>query len=69
MNVLCKIFGHKPPVYAKSGWHSPGEHYVHSIQRCGVDGTGREHAELYSRCPRCCKVFYLARIHIPEKSK
>ncbi len=64
MNILCKLFGHQPPIYAKKGWYSPGEEYAR-VERAGVDGCGVEHATVHSECPRCGEVFKLARIHIP----
>lgn len=74
MKILCRMFGHKPPVYAPRGWWSPGEQYAHfkyhenslgvvSIAR--ADGTGRLHANVYSECPRCGEEFMLCRIHPP----
>lgn len=68
MNILCKMFGHKPPVYAKKGWYSPGEEYA-KVRGDVVDGIGRHHAEVIGECARCKEEFRLARIHIPEVSK
>jgi hypothetical protein len=63
--IICKLFGHQPPIYGKKGWYSPGEEYADKIERRGVDGTGRNHGVVYSTCPRCDKQFKLCRIHIP----
>lgn len=65
MSILCKMFGHQPPVYGRKGWWSPGEEYavVHVQAR---DGIGREHATVNAECPRCGKEFRLCRIHIPR---
>ena len=63
MNILCKIFGHQPPTYAKKGWYSPGEEYGKVI-RGVVDGIGQEHAKVEAECARCGKRFIVARIHL-----
>lgn len=66
MNILCKIFGHKPPVYAKKGWFSPGEEYAKVEKNIITDGIGRKHAVIKSKCPRCGIEFKLCRIHLPN---
>lgn len=66
MKILCRVVGHKPPVYAKSGWYSPGEEYgrlVGAIQ----DGIGRVHSEVHATCARCGESFKIARVHLPER--
>ena len=65
MNILCKIFGHQPPVYARHGWFSPGEEYGHVVGDY-EDGIGRHHAHVEAECARCEKKFIVARIHIPK---
>ena len=67
MNLLCKVFGHKPPVYAKKGWYSPGEEYAKVGSNIQTDGIGRKHASVYSICPRCDKEFKLCMIHLPKE--
>jgi len=68
--LLCKLFGHQPPIYKKKGWYSPGEEYATyatispDIMR---DGTGRLHAVVWSDCPRCKMTFKLCRIHLPKE--
>jgi hypothetical protein len=69
MNILCKLFGHQPPVYAKKGWWSPGEEYAKVNSNIEIDGIKREHASVYSECPRCHINFKLCRIHLPRKDK
>lgn len=64
MNIICKIFGHQPPVYAVKGWYSPGEEYARVIESI-TDGIGRQHAFVESECPRCHQGFTLCRIHLP----
>lgn len=65
--LLCKLFGHQPPVYEKPGWYSPGEEYAHIREHSLVtDGIGREHVEVMSECPRCRQEFKLCRLHLPE---
>jgi hypothetical protein len=69
MSLLCKLFGHKPPVYGKKGWWSPGEEYAKLDSNIIIDGTGRQHAAVYSQCPRCKQHFKLCMIHLPIKEK
>ncbi len=69
MSLLCKIFGHQPPVYAKKGWYSPGEEYADEVSRPYPDGIGRLHCFVYSTCPRCKQRFRLCRIHLPPSVK
>ena len=64
MNIICKLFGHKPPVYAKKGWYSPGEQYGYIDKNIVIDGIGRRHAEVYAECARCGKDFMLVRVHL-----
>ena len=67
MSLLCKLFGHQPPSYAKKGWYSPGQEYG-SIVLGPVDGIGRIHCQVYGQCARCDEQFFLARVHLmPEK--
>lgn len=64
-NILCLIFGHQPPVYAKKGWYSPGEEYAKTLYT-GTDGCGREHYLVLATCARCEeKKVTIARIHGP----
>lgn len=65
MNILCKLFGHQPPVYAKRGWFSPGEQYGR-ITSSETDGIGRVHCTIASECPRCRKNFMVCRVHLPQ---
>ncbi|XKE45713.1 hypothetical protein LG302_00810 [Halomonas organivorans] len=68
MKLLCKIFGHQPPVYAKKGWWSPGQEYgrLHS----GItDGIGREHGHVTAKCARCKEEFKVARVHLIPTAK
>jgi len=66
MNILCKLFGHQPPVYGKKGWWSPGEEYA-EVGNIMIDGIEREHANILSECPRCKSKFKLCMIHLPKK--
>lgn len=63
--LICKIFGHQPPVYARKGWYSPGEQYAQLTSR-QVDGIGRVHCTVASECPRCGDKFVLCRVHLPQ---
>lgn len=62
MNLLCRWFGHQPPVYAAKGWYSPGEEYARVLPG-GEDGMGIRHDRVESECPRCGEKFILCRIH------
>lgn len=64
-NILCLLVGHKPPVYARKGWFSPGEEYGKVIEG-PTDGIGRRHARVEAECARCNKTFTVCRIHIPK---
>lgn len=66
MNWLCRLVGHKPPVYAAKGWRSPGEEYG-SLVRDTEDGIGRVHAEVRADCARCSREFMVARVHLPRQ--
>lgn len=68
MNLLCWIFGHKPPEYAEKGWWSPGEKYARRLAGCGGDATGRDHYIVICECARCGKNFNACRIHLPKDS-
>lgn len=63
--MLCKLVGHKPPVYAKKGWFSPGEQYG-KVVLTGQDGIGRTHARVTAECARCGSNFTVALIHVPR---
>jgi hypothetical protein len=67
MNILCKMFGHKSPRYAKKGWWSPGEEYGR-VRVGATDGTGRTHGIVVGDCARCGAEFNVVRIHIPKVS-
>lgn len=64
MSLLCKLFGHQPPVYAKKGWWSPGEQYGQLFVG-KTDETGRVHGECFAACARCEKRFKVMRVHTP----
>lgn len=65
MKLLCTLFGHQPPIYAKKGWYSPGQEYGKVVKGC-TDGIGQEHGHVEAACARCGDNFIIARIHIPE---
>ena len=64
MDLMCKVHGHQPPVYAEKGWFSPGEGYA-KVTVGLTDGIGRTHATVYGECARCGKEFIICRIHLP----
>lgn len=57
--LLCKIFGHKPPMYGSTASYG-------RLVRSGRDGTGVEHATVYADCDRCQEEFMVIRIHLPK---
>lgn len=62
MAILCKIFGHKPPVYAPN----PGGEYM-TMELRGIDGINRQHAILRGECPRCKTRYIVGSTHVPGK--
>ena len=68
MNWLCKLVGHKPPVYGEKGWWSPGEEYGRLFGG-PVDGIGTQHGYVMGKCARCGEQFKLARVHLPWNLK
>jgi hypothetical protein len=63
MNLLCKIFGHKPPEYGRNkGWG--GSEYM-DIQIFTTDGIRREHAYVEGQCPRCEQTYTVGKVHVP----
>lgn len=67
MNLLCKLFGHKPPQY---GAHLGlgGSEYM-DVKIYATDGIGRVHAYLMGRCPRCEQMYDVGKIHVPKDVK
>lgn len=64
-NLLCRLFGHQPPVYAEKGWWSPGQEYAH-IASTEIDGLNVRHATIEGKCARCGEQFRICRIHLPS---
>jgi hypothetical protein len=60
-NILCTLFGHK----SLEGVYS-GAEYMRVLPTT-IDGIGREHADLYARCPRCGCSYRAGRIHRPNE--
>ena len=63
MKLICRIFGHQPPVYRQKGWWSPGEQYMRPIV-FATDNIGRVHAECRAECARCGNDFRVGFIHL-----
>lgn len=62
MNILCAIFGHKPPQYGGK------PHYAKSPPASiWTDGTGRGHVNLYGACDRCGESFRIVSFHPPKE--
>ena len=60
MSLVCKAFGHKPPIY-KSGL---GSEYAKASEGY-KDGIGRLHSEVRGECARCGNTFLICKIHLP----
>lgn len=59
MSILCKLFGHKPPEYAKT----IGARYLRGTGPEWLDGINRPHLDLIGECPRCKKVYQVGTVH------
>lgn len=68
MKLLCKLFGHQPPVYAKKGWWPPGKEYGR-LHGGPEDGIGREHGYVTAECARCKEPFTVVRVHLIKSAK
>lgn len=67
MNLLCKLFGHKPPQYGSHlGWG--GFEYM-DVRIVTTDGIGRVHADIVGDCPRCKQSYVVGKIHVPKGVK
>lgn len=62
--LLCRLVGHKPPVYAERGWWSPGQEYAR-LRYPIRDGLNRVHLEVWAECARCEEQFRVCRVHCP----
>jgi hypothetical protein len=59
--LLCKAFGHKPPIYNEL----VGGEYA-KVRGDYEDNVGRHHAEVVGECVRCEEEFTICKIHIPK---
>jgi hypothetical protein len=61
MNILCKLFGHRPEFgYGRAA----GDGYFKvDPTYCALDGIGRTHFRLLSNCERCGKEFQVGKVH------
>lgn len=64
MSLLCAVFGHK-----QNPRPSDGSGYITNITGGQVDGIGREHVQLYLRCPRCGDDYLAAMLHVDPESQ
>lgn len=62
MKILCFFFGHVP---AYGYGNVPGNGYF-TVARGPIDGSGREHCDLYCRCERCDIEYRVGKIHLPK---
>lgn len=59
MSLICKLFGHKPPIYSNNAGGEYG-----TLQYNEIDGIGRQHASLYANCPRCGVSYHVMNTHV-----
>lgn len=67
MNILCKMFGHKPPRLTwENGFPFPGgKTYLKISMPPIVDGVGRQHVYLKGECARCEAEFSAYMAYLP----
>lgn len=61
MKLFCKIFNHKPPIFAHGNY---GSEYG-KLEEFAIDGIGRHHGRVIIECARCGEKFEIAKVHIP----
>jgi len=64
MNILCKMFGHKP--LTRSG-HAGGVAYA-GVSANQVDGVNTWHLTLRAKCPRCEERYDICKVHVPSNT-
>jgi hypothetical protein len=65
VNLLCLLFGHMPPQYARrKGWG--GWEYCDLGTPC-TDNIGRQHVEIFGDCARCERRFQVGKTHLPTQ--
>jgi len=68
MNIICKMFGHRPePGYYRDRDYSYNSYF--KVKYLTTDGINRHHARLETVCRRCKKTFNIGLIHIPNMEK
>ena len=61
MSLLCMLVGHK----TQEGVHS-GAEYMRWISWSVIDGVGRDHRGLESKCSRCGECYVAGKVHMPK---
>lgn len=65
MNILCRLFGHRP---AFGYGNAEGDGYF-DVKIGITDGSGRVHAKLQCNCERCGIKYQVGKIHVPLNMK
>lgn len=60
MNLLCRMFGHQPPIERRNAGGEYGR-----LKNWGTDSIGRVHLLFYAECPRCEQEYHVGSAHLP----
>lgn len=58
MNIICRLFGHRPDMYGSQGVIANPYH----------DGVGRSHRDVKARCVSCRELFPVGSVIDPKTS-
>lgn len=65
MNILCKLFGHKP---LTGGGYCGDAGYARVVSST-TDGTNTKHLYLTATCPRCGTEYRICNVHQPGQDR
>jgi hypothetical protein len=57
MSIICRLLGHKPPLYHGHPAYGRLKHYA-------IDNLHTEHAQVIARCDRCEEDFEVCKVHL-----
>jgi hypothetical protein len=63
VNLICKLFGHRP----RFGYASIEGAGYFKVKSTVTDGIGRVHASLITECHRCGVVYQVGMLHLPQQ--
>ena len=66
-NLVCKLFGHKPPLCARHDLHTTDKEFC-TLHFYSTDNVGRTSAYVVGDCPRCGEEYVVAHVHVPVTS-